>query len=108
MFGSTKRHTKTPKQSRRAGRAARWEAICDRCGLCCYDRERSFLKGLVILWRRPCPYLQVSTGFCSVYDRRFSVCKECRKVTIFHALFDGYMPKSCAYVRRFRPFSRGV
>jgi uncharacterized protein len=91
---------------RRARRRAEWDAICDRCGLCCYDRKRVFGKGVVILWRRPCPYLQISSGLCKVYSRRFSVCRDCRKVTIFHALFDRYMPESCAYVERFRRFSR--
>ncbi len=92
-------------RARRARRRAEWDDICNRCGLCCYDRKRVLGKGVVILWRRPCPYLQISGGLCTVYGRRFSVCKDCRKVTIFHALFDRYMPESCAYVQRFRPFA---
>lgn len=91
-------------RSRRKRRRAEWEALCNRCGLCCYDRKRIFRRGVVILRRRPCPYLQISTGLCRVYDRRFSVCRDCRKVTIFHALLDRYMPDSCAYVQRYRPF----
>lgn len=93
-------------RARRARRRAEWEGICDRCGLCCYDRKRVFGRGVVILWQRPCPYLQISSGLCKVYEKRFAACRDCRKVTIFHALFDRYMPKSCAYVRRYRPFRR--
>lgn len=39
---------------------------------------------------------------CTVYDRRFEMCRECRRVTIFHALFDPGMPPQCGYVQYYR------
>ena len=51
-------------RARRARRRAEWEGICNRCGLCCYDRKRVLGRGVVILWRRPCPFLHISSGLC--------------------------------------------
>ena len=93
-------------------RRARWDSICNRCGLCCYERVRR--SGcLVIKYDSPCQFLDTETKLCTVYDYRFKVCPECRKVTIFHALFSRYLPDSCGYVQAYRrgqsrsePYSR--
>jgi len=50
----------------------------------------------------PCPYLVVETGLCMVYDNRFKVCSNCRKVTLFRAMFSSLLPAECAYVQRYR------
>jgi hypothetical protein len=83
-------------------RRARWDAICRRCGSCCYEKDR---RGIAIVtnWRAPCRFLEESTRLCTVYDKRFRACPECRKLTIVHALFAPYLPSTCGYVRRFRP-----
>ena len=79
----------------------RWEAICARCGLCCYERER-VAAGVLIDLRKPCPYLDTQTKSCTVYRRRFAVAAYCSKVNLLYALFGRRMPLSCSYVRRYR------
>jgi hypothetical protein len=51
---------------------------------------------------RPCRYLDTATGLCTVYNRRFELNPDCRKVTILNAKFDRLMPPSCGYVRAHR------
>jgi uncharacterized cysteine cluster protein YcgN (CxxCxxCC family) len=82
-----------------------WEALCQRCGLCCYEK-RYTRGGMVVDLRLPCRYLDEKSRQCSVYERRFVACPECRRMTVFHALFCGYLPASCGYVRRFRKWRR--
>ena len=82
-----------------------WESICNSCGQCCH--ERTLEHGEVrIDYHRACRFLNRSTGRCNVYSRRFQVYPSCGKVTIFHAIFDPWMPPDCAYVQRFRPWKR--
>jgi uncharacterized cysteine cluster protein YcgN (CxxCxxCC family) len=82
-------------------RRARWESHCRRCGLCCYEKER---RGSTVVtdYRHPCVYLDVATRLCTVYEKRFAVCAQCRPMTLFHALFVTWLPPTCGYVRRYR------
>ncbi len=57
---------------------------------------------MIIDLNSPCPHLDTVTGLCKVYENRFRVCMDCKKVTIFHALFSTLMPAECAYVKRYR------
>jgi uncharacterized protein len=84
-----------------AGRRARWEALCLRCGKCCYEKE---IKGFstVTNYRRPCLHLDTSTRLCTVYKDRLAVCPQCRRMTLRHALFVRWLPDGCGYVQRFR------
>ena len=86
---------------KRPSRRERWESLCNRCGLCCYEKDYDKGRGIIVL-SLPCRYLDEETNLCTVYDRRFKTCRECRKVTIFHALFSPFMPESCGYVRHYR------
>jgi hypothetical protein len=83
-------------------RRARWESLCTKCGLCCYHRRRLNGGGVFIDFSRPCRYLDPATGLCTVYNRRFELNPDCRKVTILNAKFDRLMPPSCGYVRAHR------
>ncbi len=83
-------------------RRARWESLCTGCGLCCYKRGRLNGGGVFIDYSQPCRYLDTATGRCTVYERRFEVNPDCRKVTIFHAKYDRLMPPTCGYVRAYR------
>jgi uncharacterized protein len=88
-------------------RKEKWESICKKCGLCCYNRE--IVKGkLEIKYYQPCEYLDTKTNLCTVYKYRFKICPECRKVTIFHAIFSRYMPQECGYVEKYRPGKKSV
>jgi uncharacterized cysteine cluster protein YcgN (CxxCxxCC family) len=83
------------------GRRERWDAICDRCGLCCYQKQ--IRRGAVITdWRSPCRFLDESTRLCTVYEDRFAACPDCRRMTLTHAFFTSWLPENCAYVRRYR------
>ena len=84
-----------------SARGAAWESLCRRCGLCCFQKEVG--RGILhIDFRAPCRYLDESTRLCAVYERRFKVCPECRRMTVFQALFARYLPITCGYVREFR------
>ncbi|MGA2977609.1 MAG: hypothetical protein ABSF77_20080 [Spirochaetia bacterium] len=84
-----------------ADRRARWEGLCRRCGVCCYEKD--FRGGAVVTdYRRPCIHLNTVTHECTVYERRFAACPNCRKMTILHALFVRWLPDTCGYVQRYR------
>lgn len=88
-------------------RKEHWEGLCRRCGLCCYEKE--FRGGAVVTnYRRPCRYLDENTRACTVYEKRFRTCPECRRMTIFHAMFVPWLPESCGYVRHYRLPRRGA
>jgi hypothetical protein len=82
-------------------RKARWEAHCHRCGLCCYEKEYRG-KTLVTIYSRPCRYLDIGSKLCAVYESRFDACAQCRKMTVFRAIFVSWLPPSCGYVKRYR------
>ena len=79
-----------------------WESLCRNCGLCCHEKD--YHRGwLYIRLRRRCEHLSGDKR-CIVYPDRFRVCKDCRKVGLFNALFTPYLPSICGYVRRYRPW----
>jgi hypothetical protein len=82
-------------------RTTRWESLCRRCGLCCYEKE---YRGRVAVtnFRHPCAHLDVASQLCTIYETRFEHCSQCRKMTILHALFVRWLPPECGYVQRFR------
>jgi uncharacterized protein len=85
----------------RAERRARWEALCLRCGRCCYEKEYRGRR-LVTNYRKPCPHLDTNSQACRVYSTRFETCDRCRKMTIVHALFVKWLPDTCGYVVHYR------
>ncbi|MBN1834216.1 MAG: YkgJ family cysteine cluster protein [Spirochaetales bacterium] len=50
----------------------------------------------------PCRFLDPDTHLCTVYQERFTMCRDCKKLTVFHALFSPYLPADCGYVQAFR------
>jgi uncharacterized cysteine cluster protein YcgN (CxxCxxCC family) len=85
----------------RLRRKTRWDALCRRCGLCCYEKE--YRGNILVTTHRPCPHLDVSSRLCTVYENRFDACARCRKMTILHALFVSWLPPTCGYVQHYRP-----
>lgn len=79
-----------------------WDALCDRCGLCCYRRQLTESGEVVVELSSPCRFLNEETHLCKVYDSRFSKAPYCRRIGLMKALFNKTMPPSCAYVRTFR------
>ncbi|MCL1818919.1 MAG: hypothetical protein FWG35_08295 [Spirochaetaceae bacterium] len=84
-----------------------WDALCGRCGLCCYERDLSRSGEVAVDLSRPCEFLDEDSRLCRVYENRFRVCPDCQKVNLFRALFHRRLPPSCAYARTFRPWKRG-
>ncbi len=81
--------------------SARWEALCRRCGACCHEK-RYTAHGLVLDYGSPCRHLDLDSHLCRIYEVRFRACPECRRMTIFHALFSRFLPDGCGYVQAFR------
>lgn len=78
-----------------------WENLCHGCGMCCYEKE--FHEDLIYInMEKPCKYLDVTTNSCTVYCDRFKINKYCKKVNLYQALFNPYLPKSCGYVKKVR------
>ena len=78
-----------------------WEKICNNCGKCCYEKE---FNGDIIFVNinTTCENLELCSNRCNIYMDRFKLNKDCRKVTIFTALFNPYLPGDCGYVQKFR------
>lgn len=90
-------------KNHRAARKEAWEALCDRCGLCCYERNSVGFRKVQIRYESPCRFLDRKTHQCTVYEERFKRCSSCGKVRMYHALFAPTMPPTCAYVQKYRP-----
>lgn len=50
-----------------------WEDVCDRCGLCCYEREISDDGVQAVNLSAPCKFLDTECNLCTVYDKRFKL-----------------------------------
>lgn len=79
-----------------------WDGVCDRCGLCCYERTVEDDGAVGIDFSRPCEFLDEDTMLCRTYETRFDACEGCRRLTPLTALFGKHLPPTCAYVRAFR------
>ena len=79
-----------------------WDALCSRCGLCCYSRSVSDTGEVVIELTSPCRYLDEETRLCRVFEDRLRIYSRCKRIHIGKVLFNRSMPPSCAYVRTFR------
>ena len=76
-----------------------WEALCDRCGLCCY---RKYITGRgknekTHFTRIACDLLDLNTGRCTDYENRFKKQKECTHLTKKNAGMFNWLPETCAY-----------
>ena len=80
---------------------ARWEEICEGCGLCCHERLVYDDGHMEIDLSAPCEFLDADTNRCSVYESRFRDCPDCHKVTLWVALSRDMLPPTCAYRRLF-------
>lgn len=78
---------------------AEWEALCDGCGKCCY---RKYLRGRgkyerIYFTRVACNLLNLKTGKCGNYSRRFELIDDCTKLTKQNLPDFGWLPATCAY-----------
>ncbi|MDT8441438.1 MAG: hypothetical protein RQ723_07240 [Desulfuromonadales bacterium] len=78
-----------------AGNIREWEALCRRCGRCCYEKIE--FEGVVYYTDLPCEFLDRQTRLCRVYPERSRRRKGCIRLT--PALLDkGFLPADCPYV----------
>ncbi len=73
-----------------------WEAICDRCGRCCY--EKYAYRDKVFYSNTPCQYLDTGTRLCRVYQRRSELQPDCARLTP-DLVRSGVLPVDCPYVK---------
>jgi len=83
-----------------------WEAICNRCGKCCYVK---FINpnGTISQSNIPCQYLDTKTRLCKVYNRRFEVNPDCLAITADLIRMPGFLPDDCPYKRLLEPVRVG-
>ncbi len=79
--------------------SAEWEAICRRCGECCF--ELVYEEDDTLVASTMCEFLDPGSRQCKVYERRFEVCHDCIKLTAENLLRFDWLPETCGYVVRF-------
>ena len=82
----------------------KWESYCHGCGLCCHEKSYQGLKTYINL-ATPCEFLG-NDRRCTVYARRFKACRDCSRLTLINAIFSTWLPDTCGYVVKFRPWRR--
>ena len=73
-----------------------WEAICRRCGRCCFEKIEHD-DGRIEQIPIPCKYLDVNSRLCLVYERRFELCPDCLPITPLSTPALAWLPDDCAY-----------
>lgn len=81
--------------------ADRWEAICLKCGLCCFEKIEDD-SGAIFFTATPCRYLDVVTRCCKVYERRFEINPECVKLTPDLVRTIAWLHDECGYRQTMR------
>lgn len=72
-----------------------WDAVCVRCGRCCY--EKIDVRGTIYYTQVPCEYLDLNTRLCRVYADRVARRPGCVPLTP-ELLARGFLPADCPYV----------
>jgi len=76
--------------------SASWEAICERCGRCCY--EKIDYRDRIFYTNKPCPHLDTEKKLCRVYHQRDRFQPDCVRLTP-ELVAAGILPDDCPYVR---------
>ncbi|HKL25437.1 MAG TPA: hypothetical protein VJ910_04365 [Desulfuromonadales bacterium] len=76
-----------------------WEAICRRCGLCCFEKSVDE-RGRVTTTAVACRHLDVISRQCRVYHKRLDVGEGCVKLTPEIVAQADWLPEVCAYRSR--------
>jgi len=78
-----------------------WDALCNRCGQCCFEKRR-MPNGSLRITTAPCRHFDIIDRSCRIYHNRFSIEKECIKLTPDRVKILSWLPDDCAYVQTFR------
>lgn len=73
-----------------------WEEICNRCGLCCFEKKLD-AHGRNVTTPVPCRHLDIVTRECRVYHKRFEVGEGCLQLTPEVIVTAEWLPEGCAY-----------
>lgn len=71
-----------------------WEAICTRCGRCCFEKIDTG-EGIYYT-STPCEQWDPQTRLCRVYERRSEVRPDCMPLTP-QVIAAGFLPADCPY-----------
>ncbi|MCX5862566.1 MAG: YkgJ family cysteine cluster protein [Desulfomonile sp.] len=80
---------------------AQWDAICRKCGQCCYEKL-DLGGGLIRYTDQPCVHLDTETKLCKVYEKRGQVEPDCINLTEQLVREFTWLPEDCAYVEHVR------
>lgn len=86
---------KAEKETIRADANDDWEAICCRCGRCCY--EKVDFEGRIYYTDLPCEFLDMETRRCRVYAERDVQRPGCVRLDE-KLVRKGFLPADCPYV----------
>jgi len=75
--------------------SADWEAVCRRCGRCCYEKIEH--RGRIYHIDQPCKHLDTETRLCRVYNCRDQQQVDCVRLTP-ELVAAGFLPQDCPYV----------
>ena len=78
-----------------------WEALCRRCGQCCFEKWVDE-SGRIHPTRIPCAHLDIVTRECRVYAKRLDMGENCIQLTPQIVSTVTWLPDDCAYVRHLR------
>ncbi|NCP78157.1 MAG: hypothetical protein GW833_03105 [Desulfuromonadales bacterium] len=84
---------------------AEWDAICARCGRCCY--EKIDFNGKIFYTAQPCVQLDPVSHACRVYRQRDQVQSDCQRLTPEN-ISAGFLPADCPYVRNITNYSAPI
>jgi uncharacterized cysteine cluster protein YcgN (CxxCxxCC family) len=77
-----------------------WEALCDRCGMCCVHKLEDEHTGQVYMTNVACRLLDVVSCQCSDYRHRRRLVPDCIRLTADNmGKAVHWLPASCAYRR---------
>ncbi|MFI3256574.1 MAG: YcgN family cysteine cluster protein [Psittacicella sp.] len=77
-----------------------WEAVCDRCGLCCYQKyiiEDIRKKDVIYTTSVACNLLNLDTLECQDYSNRLKKISNCMQITKDNIDELYWLPKTCSY-----------
>jgi len=78
-----------------------WEAICEQCGLCCFEKLEDE-DGRILFTSTPCRYLDIDTRRCKIYQKRFKIFPECVQLTPELVKDLKWLHRSCGYKKALR------
>jgi uncharacterized cysteine cluster protein YcgN (CxxCxxCC family) len=77
--------------------AEEWEALCDRCNLCCHHRMLDQDTKKLTYLNSCCSYLNLAQGGCTDYANRSTNVPICTPLTIEKLQEPEWLPVTCAY-----------